>query len=225
MKIFHIRPPDGTRLAVTIVQWVLEQHAFGDMLDSHLFEAQLTLPSLGEYLQAVRLAKPKIVVLPDTLGKTYQTHRDSFEVLRALPLDQEVMYVPQAQNAMDWLDSLSDFGVFGMDRPFIVGLTSLRREGSLRPQMGTRIGMMQYLCGLRMHLLGFASVRYFYESELPVALECGVESMCTCQCFALAARGLELTKNSPRVFLGSNWEADPKLFEYNKSVMESWIKE
>lgn len=248
MKVAHIIPPqrEGSlgrgQYRMTYVPWVLQDWNYREMLkttskfvilDHGLFEDDLKVPDPNLIAWAVVWMNADEVVLPDVLGDPVGTVTRAVDALRYIPSKVDLMFVPQGQSYDEWHNCLRIFldALVDSNCPTI-GLSSLRRPGSLRAQVGTRIPMMKYLqpLGFKIHLLGLCSVRHFVEEELPIALELGVRGVDTCAAFALGARGLELTKDSPRLFLG-----DLKKYKYltedtlllikrNMDTLESWIK-
>jgi len=94
--------------------------------------------------------------------------------------------------------------------------------------------MMEYCYhrGFKIHLLGLCSIRHFVGEELPAALAYGVRGLDTCAAFTLGVRGMELTKDSPRLFLGDinasrysflGWE-QLLLIEENMRILDTWVE-
>lgn len=224
MKIAHIIPPKWERklgqgsYRMTYVPWILEDPEYVKdlralksyiILDHGLFEEDLSLPDPTTIALVAAALDPNEVVLPDVLGDPEGTLEAAIRVLKVVPLNVQVMFVPQARTMDDWKKCLDDFlrlayPLVNSNRRPVIGLCSLRRATGLRAQVGTRILMMKYLHTRRlgMHLLGLCSVKHFFEEELPTAIPFGVRGVDTCAAFALGARGLRLNKESPRLFLG-----------------------
>lgn len=249
LKVAHIVPPRWEvslgrgQYRMTYVPWVLKDLNYREILratskfvilDHGLFEANLEVPSPWKIALVARMMNADEVVLPDVLGDPVETVSKALKALQYLPSEAGLMFVPQGHAYDEWQDCLLRFLEYIAPKHFCgtIGLSSLRRPGSLRAQVGTRILMMKYLrpLGFEMHLLGLCSVRHFVEEELPIALELGVRGVDTCAAFALGARGLGLTKDSPRLFLG-----DLKKYKYltedtlllikrNMDTLENWIK-
>jgi len=228
---------------MTFVPWLRDRHSYVERLcnsKSYLIVDTQTFERLEEPCDGAELALwasrtfAQEVVLPDVLGDPEQTLRLSCKALEALPPTLQVMFVPQANNLFQWEWCLRTF----LDTYFkeqsespVIGLSSLRKGDSLRPLKGSRVVMMNELhrrC-LPMHLLGLSSVRIFLKWELPTALACGVRSIDSCAAFALGARGLRLTKDSPRVFLGdlSRYDrldkAQLRLIQDNMDTLDQWV--
>ena len=250
MYVAHIIPPQWEGMLgrgqyrMTFVPWVLQDLNYREMLrttskfvilDHGLFEGDLHVPSPWKIALVARMMDADEVVLPDVLGDPIETVSKAIEALRYILSKVDLMFVPQGRTMTEWTNCLRTFLRRAEPQGFApptIGLSSLRRPGSLRAQVGTRIPMMKYLHaqGFKMHLLGLCSVRHFVEEELPIALGLGVKGLDTCAAFALGARGLELTKDSPRLFLGdlkkyeSLTEDTLLLIKRNMDTLESWIE-
>lgn len=229
MRVAHIVPLqwegkfDLGSYRMTFASWITEERAYvvaqalwtrGQdvflMLDHDPFE-KLKPPGNPWTLSATAAALgADEVVLPDVLGDKEATLRLSLRALQWIPHEVGVMFVPQARTMSDWMTSVTEFqyqwDYWGRPRYPTIGLSSLRRETGLRPQAGSRVKMMQKLAylGYQMHLLGFCSVKHFFQEELPAAREMGscVRGVDTCAAFALGARSLRMSRKSPRLFLG-----------------------
>ena len=224
MRVAHIIPPQWERrlgqgsYRMTYVPWILGDQGYLNelraqtpyiILDHGLFETDLSLPDPTTIALVAAALDPNEVVLPDVLGDPKKTIEVARQVLSFVPLRIEVMFVPQARTMDDWKRCLEGFlylarPLLNTNRKPVIGLSSLRRATGLRAQVGSRILMMKYLhtSGCKMHILGLCSVKHFFEEELPTAIQCEVRGVDTCAAFALGARGLKLTKNTPRLFLG-----------------------
>lgn len=250
MRVANIIPPQWESVLgrgqyrMTYVPWVLQDLLYREMLratseflmlDHGLFEDDLKVPNPWLIYLVTRMLDPDEVVLPDVLGNSVATIEAACSYLQQMSPKMKVMVVPQARTMKEWGSCLECIlitaSLRGFDRPTI-GLSSLRRTEGLRAQVGTRIPMMKYLHdrGLEMHLLGLCSVRHFVEEELPIALELGVRGLDTCAAFALGVRGLELTKDSPRLFLGDLTKysrlthTQLSLIRCNMQTLENWLK-
>lgn len=252
MKVAHIIPPQWERrlgrgsYRMTYVPWTLGDPEYMQdlraekpyiILDHGLFENDLSLPDPDTIALVGAALDPDEVVLPDVLGDPAETVEVAMQMLRIVPIGVKVMFVPQARTMKDWKYCLDDF--FHLAWPLIhptrkpvIGLSSLRRTEGLRAQVGSRILMMEYLHDreLEMHLLGLCSVKHFFEEELPTALQYGVRGVDTCAAFALGARGLKLTEDSPRLFLGNTGKYDSlppgavDLIRENIQTLTNWVK-
>jgi len=252
MEASDIVPPRWERelgrggYRMTFVPWVLREENSGFylpllaghyvILDTELFERAAPPPSAADIARAAQLVHATEVVLPDTLGDAEATLRDSLEALEHLPKGVGVMFVPQARSREDWEWSLARFvahySATAHSIP-VVGLSSLRHKQGLRPLKGSRIPMIEHLYAQRLpgHLLGMASTKLFLDEELPAALDYDILSIDTCAAFALGARGLVLSRDSPRLFLGNldRYEtlttSQLDLIKLNMDTLDQWVEE
>lgn len=182
------------------------------------------------------------VVLPDILGDPEETLRLSREMLQSLVNSEwagsSVMFVPQARTPEDWKRCLDEWEVFwgrhcfGELYDLVIGLSSLRREKGLLPQVGSRRGLIEEVArrGYRSHLLGIASVREFYEEELPLAERHRVRGVDTTLPFALGASGSTFGPRASKKFLGdlNQYESLSKqqvrTILFNIAVLRSWCE-
>jgi len=257
MKVAHLVPPKweheflGRTYKMTFASWLSGQPAEYAtnlrmrprstylILDTHPFEKEVPLPRPLALWGAAWWTGANEVVLPDVLGDPGATLRLSWEALDKLDhlgANLPLMFVPQAETMEDWKSCLSGFlsvwAIYQWKDPLVIGLSSLRRAGSLRPRRGSRIPMMKYLAerGFAMHILGLSSISHFVHEELPAAKEHGVRGLDTCAAFALGARGLLLNSQSPRLFLGdlqkynSLTEDRLEVIRSNISVLDNWSR-
>ena len=254
MHVMHIVPPQWEeRLGrgpyrMTFVDWIAEQPDYAELLrkseryttvDTQSCEKPLTRPhGWVQFRGAARHVRADQIVLPDIMGEPQETFDASVSMLGKVPWDLNVMFVPQARSWHDWTSVLAAFlkhyralGCF--DHKLTIGLSGLRQETGVKPQKGTRSGMMVHLnqIGLQMHILGLRSVREFVQEELPMALDCGVRSVDTCAAFTLGVRGVRLTKDTRRLYVLEDLstydrlsEGQLALIEENMDTLDSWTK-
>jgi len=219
------------------------EHAV-DILDNEVFEKLQAPPVPLELEDICRKLVPHIVVLPDKLGDPTVTHWESKAALGIVGQRSGVqaMFVPHAHTLEQWkmvlktwLDMWNTEGWWRVyNGALYIGISSLRRDKtSVWPKVGSRRELIRYMAEdypyLQTHLLGISNISEFLEYELPLAKECGVESVDTPVAFALGARKLPLTPNSKKAFLGDIREYDTltaeqiSLIHSNQEILREWV--
>ncbi len=219
------------------------------ILENELFEKLRPPPVPLELEGFCCLVRPNEVILPDKLGDPTVTHWESKAALGVVGQEYRisVMFVPHAYTFSQWKDVLHDWlNMWERENwnkhyeSLTIGVSSLRRghkeQGSVWPEVGSRIEIMRYLCEyypeLEFHLLGIPTVNEFAMNELPVAIQTGARGVDTPIAFALGAHRELLTPYSKKRFVGDITKypksemtyAQLCLIRLNQKILDYWCE-
>jgi len=213
------------------------------ILDNEVFEKLQAPPVPLELDDICRQLNPTTVVLPDKLGDPTVTHWESKAALGIVGRRRRVrvMFVPHAWSYTQWKDVLQTWLDMWYEENWrshygypIIGISSLRRDSeSVWPKVGSRLDLMRLMHEdypyLQTHLLGIPTIHEFLKYELPLAHELGIGSVDTPVAFVLGARGLLLTPDSKKAFLGDISQYDTLTEDQivyiaaNQEILRAWV--